>query len=720
MDFNYTIEPGKTVLTQKPDRAEKPLVSIITPYYNAGEYFEQTFHCVLNQTFPWYEWIIVDDGSTDQKSVEVLENLAKCDDRIRLVYQPNGGLSSARNTGFQQSTTEIIITLDADDLIEPVYLEQLYFALLFHPKAGWAYTNTVGFGEAEYKWDKSFSAITMKTENLLVATAAIRKKVHEKVGGYLVSKQKINEDWLFWLCAMGHSFYPVHTGGFLFWYRRKTTGLLCQTRNDPEAVEYNRKLINEASKQVDQDLKAIEYPGKEVEIIDGPRNLRWVRKVNHEKSQLLEFRSHIRKDELTCDTCFEDKTFERVLITISFDDYGKQKPFYKYIKGVFCLPEFIDPDHWAEFVSYVIQSREVDVVFLNDSDYGYLILPWLKREYPQLITVEYIDETNNLFNGKAIFTHLFQMTSPDLTFAYSERIKDHLVRNKLRDEKKVEVLPSISQKDHGGIPTEQWQLIAKRLDIMVREKKTKYYREMQENGADAAVKDSYMRYDYGLILTNIFWEDKAVWMEKQLIASRMENDEKQTYVLELLKAKEYLIEQVEKKEKARENAENVAKELKNWVGKLEANLSWSEEERKKILQEKQTYIEELLKAKEFLAEQVENKEKARENAEEVAKELKNWVGKLEADLKWNEEEREKSLQEKQTYIEELLKAKEYLAEQVENKEKARENAEKVVTELREWIQQLEEAKTYLEKQWQIEKAGRERLERLLQEQGRNT
>ena len=76
MEFDYTKEPGRELLQRGLSHEGTPLVSIITPYYNAGKYFEQTFNCVMNQTFPWFEWIIVDDGSTDEDSVKLLKLLA--------------------------------------------------------------------------------------------------------------------------------------------------------------------------------------------------------------------------------------------------------------------------------------------------------------------------------------------------------------------------------------------------------------------------------------------------------------------------------------------------------------------------------------------------------------------------------------------------------------------------------------------------------------------
>ena len=72
MNFDYAKEPGKYVIQRGLSMDNAPLMSVITPYYNAGKYFEQTFNCVMNQTFPWFEWIIVDDGSTDTDSISKL------------------------------------------------------------------------------------------------------------------------------------------------------------------------------------------------------------------------------------------------------------------------------------------------------------------------------------------------------------------------------------------------------------------------------------------------------------------------------------------------------------------------------------------------------------------------------------------------------------------------------------------------------------------------
>ena len=89
-----------------------PDISVIIPLYNKGMIIERTVKSVLGQTYPNFELIIVDDGSTDN-SVEVVQRIK--DERIRLISQKNAGPSAARNTGVRNAKTEWIVFLDGDD-----------------------------------------------------------------------------------------------------------------------------------------------------------------------------------------------------------------------------------------------------------------------------------------------------------------------------------------------------------------------------------------------------------------------------------------------------------------------------------------------------------------------------------------------------------------------------------------------------------------------------
>ena len=100
------------------------LVSIITPAYNCKNTIKETYDSVLSQTFKDYEWIIVDDCSTDG-SYEYVKELTKDDKRIKVLQTPkNGGSAIARNIGLKHATGRYITFLDSDDLLDPNYLEE--------------------------------------------------------------------------------------------------------------------------------------------------------------------------------------------------------------------------------------------------------------------------------------------------------------------------------------------------------------------------------------------------------------------------------------------------------------------------------------------------------------------------------------------------------------------------------------------------------------------
>lgn len=173
MDFNFKLQPGISLHKRGLCATGQPLVSIITPYYNGGKYFEQTFNSVMNQTFPWFEWIIVDDGSTSEPDLILLEQFCARDPRIQVYHKENGGIATARNLGIQKASTDLILPLDCDDLLEPTLVEVCWWMLQKNPNAAWAYTDSVGFSGQEYLWSRHFNPIEEKKENLLTATALI-------------------------------------------------------------------------------------------------------------------------------------------------------------------------------------------------------------------------------------------------------------------------------------------------------------------------------------------------------------------------------------------------------------------------------------------------------------------------------------------------------------------------------------------------------------------
>ena len=99
-------------------------VSIIVPVYKVEDYIRECLDSILAQTYPYFELILVDDGSPDNCG-RICDDYAKGDNRIKVVHKVNGGISSARNAGLEVAKGEWIMHVDGDDWIESDMIESL-------------------------------------------------------------------------------------------------------------------------------------------------------------------------------------------------------------------------------------------------------------------------------------------------------------------------------------------------------------------------------------------------------------------------------------------------------------------------------------------------------------------------------------------------------------------------------------------------------------------
>lgn len=101
------------------------MISIVVPAYNAAGVIGRCIDTVLRQTYPDFELLIIDDGSTDE-TAEIAAAKAAQDARIHLIRQENAGVSSARNTGIAAASGELLCFIDSDDTVSANYLEILH------------------------------------------------------------------------------------------------------------------------------------------------------------------------------------------------------------------------------------------------------------------------------------------------------------------------------------------------------------------------------------------------------------------------------------------------------------------------------------------------------------------------------------------------------------------------------------------------------------------
>jgi glycosyltransferase involved in cell wall biosynthesis len=108
------------------DHSSQPIsVSVIIPVFNTEDYLSDCLDSVLDQSLSDIEILCVNDGSTDNSAL-ILAKYANLDERITIINKPNGGLSSARNTGLDRAQGKYIVFLDSDDMIKPQTLESCF------------------------------------------------------------------------------------------------------------------------------------------------------------------------------------------------------------------------------------------------------------------------------------------------------------------------------------------------------------------------------------------------------------------------------------------------------------------------------------------------------------------------------------------------------------------------------------------------------------------
>ena len=180
-----------------------PQVSVVTSVYNGEEYLEECVDSILNQTFQNFEYIILNNGSTDG-TASILQRYT--DPRLRIIHQENLGISKSLNKGINLSNSELIARLDADDFSSPQRLEKQVTFMEKHPDivlCGSRWLELVGeklikqivaFVDTDQAIKKSMSLFNPFSHSVVI----FRKKTFITAGGYS-ERFKYSQDYELWL-----------------------------------------------------------------------------------------------------------------------------------------------------------------------------------------------------------------------------------------------------------------------------------------------------------------------------------------------------------------------------------------------------------------------------------------------------------------------------------------------------------------------------------------
>ncbi|MDP1726207.1 MAG: glycosyltransferase family A protein [Bacteroidota bacterium] len=204
-----------------------PIISIVIPCYNHGHFIKEALESISVPDNILFEVIIVDDGSKDPNTIQVLEQLKK--EGYQVVRQENKGLSGARNTAINLANGKYILPLDCDNKILPNYIPYAVNFLENNPDYAVVYGNGELFGDRTGpKPTKEFTLHDLIIGNFIDACAVFRKDAWAAIGGYDESKMmRLGvEDWEFWLHLAFKGFKFHHYNEKSYLYRLSGTSMV--------------------------------------------------------------------------------------------------------------------------------------------------------------------------------------------------------------------------------------------------------------------------------------------------------------------------------------------------------------------------------------------------------------------------------------------------------------------------------------------------------------
>ncbi len=215
----------------------KPKVTVVIPCFNHGRYVERCVDSVLMQTYQDFQILVVNDGSTEQSTIDTLTRLEM--PKTTVLHKENGHLSSARNHGIARSNSDYILTLDADDRLAPRFLERTTPILDEDGKVGIVTcpARTFGLPPAKIIPNLGGDITNFVVHNGCQASCLFRRKCWEEVGGYDESMKQGYEDWEFHIAVTERGWRIASVPETLFHYRVAAESMVVDAdRKRPELV----------------------------------------------------------------------------------------------------------------------------------------------------------------------------------------------------------------------------------------------------------------------------------------------------------------------------------------------------------------------------------------------------------------------------------------------------------------------------------------------------
>lgn len=363
---------------------QSPLVSVVIPCYNYGCYVTKAIDSVLVQTLQDLEVIVVDDGSTDPKTVAVLNGLRH--PRVTVIRQANSGLPAARNAGIGKARGYYICCLDADDALEPTYLEKCISLLESNPGIGIAYSWLLLEGDRKGVWESAdLDPAILRLTNHVIVSAVYRRADWERSGGYWVEMRGGYEDWEFWLRMASLGIRGVSIPEPLFRHYRH--GRTMTHEANGQAVKLARRMRDRNSALFESRAfrKKIESGYVDVQLdqpfahLAKPHQFR--QPIHGDSILVLVGAGEVRVVEEWLRALMPGKAI--FLVTDETDHAWPGIRLEASCEAVYRLPNFLATRDWLPFVDHLVSTRRIDTVLRAGECFANAV-EWLRERHPDL------------------------------------------------------------------------------------------------------------------------------------------------------------------------------------------------------------------------------------------------------------------------------------------------------------------------------------------------
>jgi glycosyltransferase involved in cell wall biosynthesis len=200
---------------------QPPRISVIVTCYNLGEYLDEAVESILAQTYQDFEILIVDDGSTDAATIDLLADYRR--PKTHVIRIAHAGVAAARNVGIAHTTGQYLCAMDADDRFEPSYFVKAARILDGDPEVTFVSCWLRTFGDEDWEWQPQRCDLpTLLWEDTVLTASLVRRDAVLVVGGYDTEMPtQGDDDWDLWLTLAARGYRGVILPEVLFYYRRR-------------------------------------------------------------------------------------------------------------------------------------------------------------------------------------------------------------------------------------------------------------------------------------------------------------------------------------------------------------------------------------------------------------------------------------------------------------------------------------------------------------------